>query len=59
MFKKIVLCLLVSLMLTCTCFAVIVDAEEAADGLLTVGEYDSSDFDMEGYETLIVQGGGA
>jgi hypothetical protein len=58
MFKRIVLCLLISC-LPCFCFASLSDAASASDGLLETGEYDGSAFEMEAYDKLIVNGGGA
>ncbi len=58
--KRILPCLLMLSMCACTCLAsIIADAEEAADGLLEVGEYDGSGFKMVDTESLIVAGGGA
>ena len=58
MFKRIVLCLLISC-LPCFCFGSLSDAASASDGLLETGEYDGSAFKMEAYDKLIVDGGGA
>jgi len=41
------------------CFGLLSDADEAADGYLTAGEYDGGVVRPEGYEQLYVMGGGA
>lgn len=52
--KRIVLCLLLIAICPCACFASTV----SDDGFLTAGEYDYSAW-LEGYDELIVMGGGA
>ena len=45
-------------MCVCTCFGSLNEADDAADGFLTEGEYDGSYVTPEGTEELYVMGGG-
>jgi len=59
MMRKVLSCIFVMLGCVCPCIAGLSTADEAADGYLTVGEYDASGISLENSEKLIVIGGGA
>ena len=58
MMKRLVAILLGLVVCAPVCFGTLSDADEAADGYLTPGEYDGSAFSLENNEQLFVMGGG-
>ena len=59
MMKRLLPLFLVLLACTSACLGTLIDADEAADGYLTTGEYDASAVTLEYNEELFVIGGGA
>ena len=59
MMKRILPCMLLLVFGVCPCLASLATADEAADGYLTIGEYDATGPSLENNEKLIVNGGGA
>lgn len=57
--KKLLPCVLMLLGCVCTSMAKLSDADEAADGYLTVGEYDGGIPGLENNDKLVVNGGGS
>ncbi len=59
MMRRLLPCILMVLCCVCTSMAKLSDADEAADGYLTAGEYDGGSPSLEDSDKLIVNGGGA